>query len=280
MHRLRDARNRERAWWFVEGFFPALLLTVLAGLATSVGGAIGVLGRGDSRRMLSLGLGFSAGVMLYVSLFELLPAGQESLVAEFGESGGGWAMLGAFLAGILVIAVIDRMVPEAVNPHEPVEMDAHPEHRKHALLRIGFFTAGALALHNFPEGFATLIAGLQQPEIALPVAIAIAIHNVPEGLAVAVPIYQASKSRAKAFWWATLSGVAEPVGAVAGFLLLQPFLSDALMGAVFAAIAGIMVFVSLDELLPAAEKHGEHHLAVYGMVGGMAVMGASLVMMG
>ena len=274
------ARIALRKMVVMDPFWPALLLTVIAGLATSIGAGIGVMGRANSPRTLALGLGFSAGVMLYVSLFELLPEGQAALVSEFGEHSGGWVMLGAFLGGIAVVAVIDRMVPEAVNPHEPASGDAVPQAYRHALLRTGLFTAGALALHNFPEGFATLIAGLQQPEIALPVAVAIAIHNIPEGLAVAVPIVQATGSRARAFWWASLSGVAEPVGAVVGYLLLRPYLSDALMGSMFAAIAGVMVFVSLDELLPTAEKYGEHHLAIYGLVGGMGVMGASLVLMG
>lgn len=218
--------------------------------------------------------------MLYVSLVELLPEGQDALSAEFGD-GGGWVMLASFLGGIAVIAVIDRLVPEGVNPHEPVEADGEQgAHHRHALTRTGLITAGALALHNLPEGFATLTAGLQQPEIAVPVAIAIAIHNIPEGLAVALPIMHATGSRARAFWWATLAGLTEPLGAVLGYLLLQPFLSDVMMGSVFAAVAGIMVFVSLDELLPTATKSGEHHLAIYGLVVGMAVMGASLVLMG
>jgi ZIP family zinc transporter len=140
-------------------------------------------------------------------------------------------------------------------------------------------TALALGIHNFPEGFATFVSGLQSPEIAISVAIAIALHNIPEGLAVAVPVYQASGSRKKAFTWATVSGLAEPAGAIVGYLILFPFLSDSLLGIVFAAVAGVMVFISLDELLPTAEEYGEHHLAIYGLIAGMAVMAVSLVLL-
>ena len=261
----------------VEGIWFALALTVAAGLSTSIGGIIGVLGRPTSTKLMSVGLGFSAGVMIYVSMVEILPKGRDELVAAFGATPGTWWMIVAFFGGIGLIALIDWIVPSAVNPHEPGTIDERA--RRHALMRTGMLTAVALAVHNFPEGFATFIAALQDPYVAIPVAIAIAIHNVPEGLAVAVPVYHATGSRAKGFWWATLSGAAEPAGALVGYLLLMPFLSDALLGVVFAGIAGIMVFISLDELLPTAHEYGEHHWAVYGLVAGMAVMAVSLALM-
>lgn len=258
-------------------FWGALALTIGAGLATAIGGAIGVAGRPTSTRIMSLGLGFSAGVMIYVSFMELLPSGRAQLVVELGETGATWAMIGAFFAGIALIAAIDALVPSAVNPHEPGTVSEH--HRRHALMRTGLLTAAALAIHNFPEGFATLIAALQEPSIAIGVAIAIAIHNIPEGLAVAVPVYQATGSRAKGFGWAAASGLAEPAGALVGFLLLQPLMSPGLLGTVFAGVAGIMVFISLDELLPTAEAYGKHHWAIYGLIAGMAVMAVSLALL-
>lgn len=257
-----------------HSFWLALLLTIGAGLSTAIGGAIGVLGRSDSRRILSLGLGFSAGVMIYVSLMEILPEGHEALAEATGQASGGWWTMAAFFAGIALIALIDRLVPRAINPHEPGTIRARE--RQRALMHTGLLTAVALAAHNFPEGFATFISGLQEPSIAVGVALAIAIHNIPEGLAVAVPVYQATGSRHKGFWAATLSGLAEPAGALVGYALLAPVLSPALLGVIFAAIAGIMVFISIDELLPAAEEYGEHHLAMYGFIAGMAVMALSL----
>lgn len=257
-------------------FWFALLLTVLAGLSTSIGGALGVLGKAKSTALLALGLGFSAGVMIYVSLVEILPKGREQLVEAMGEIPGNWVTLLAFFAGIAAIAIIDQVVPESINPHEPGTVDDHE--RRRALMHTGLLTAIALGVHNFPEGFATFIAALQEPEVALAVALAIAIHNIPEGLAVAVPVYQATGSRAKGFWYATSSGMAEPAGALIGYLVLAPFMSPALMGVVFAGIAGIMVFISIDELLPTAEEHGEHHVAIYGFVAGMGIMAISLVM--
>lgn len=254
-----------------------LLLTLLAGLATSIGGALGLAGRGDSRRTMSVGLGFSAGVMIYVSLVEILPKGRDSLVSEYGETVGNWAMLLAFFGGIAVIALIDQLVPEEINPHEPGTVDDRA--RQRALMRTGMLTAVALGIHNFPEGFATFAAAIQDPKIGVAVAVAIAIHNIPEGLAVSVPVYQATGSRMKAMRWATISGLAEPAGAIIGYLILMPFISDGLFGIVFAAVAGVMVFISLDELLPTAEEFGEHHWAIYGLIAGMAVMGVSLVLL-
>lgn len=259
-----------------EGFWVALGLTAMAGLSTSIGGAVGVLGRAKSTRLLALGLGFSAGVMIYVSLVEILPKGREHLVAAHGPVSGNWWTIVAFFVGIAVIGIIDRLVPETINPHEPGTVD--DQARSRALMHTGLLTAMALAIHNFPEGFATFIAALQEPQVGLAVAVAIAIHNIPEGLAVAVPVHQATGSRAKGFWWATLSGLAEPAGALIGYLLLFRLISESLLGLVFAGIAGIMVFISIDELLPTAEEYGEHHWAIYGVVAGMAVMAVSLVL--
>ncbi|HEX7349375.1 zinc transporter ZupT [Brachybacterium sp.] len=273
----------------------AFLLTLVAGAATSIGAALGVLGRGTSPKMLAGGLGLSAGVMLYVSFVELMPEG--ALVLSGGEevsaSGGAYAVL-SFFAGIALIAVLDRLVPEAVSPHEfsgrmdgshgraevrePDEQAADRALRAR-LLRTGAVTAAALALHNVPEGFATFVAALQAPEIAIPVVAAIALHNIPEGLAVAVPVRRATGSRSKAFWLASMTGLAEPVGAVLGYLLLAPLLSGDAMGAILAGVAGVMVFVSLDELLPAAEETGEHHTVIYSLIAGMAIMALTLIVL-
>ena len=252
-------------------------LTLLAGLSTSIGAGIAVSKRHAGPAFMAAALGLSAGVMLYVSFMEILPTGLEQLTDAFGgKKAGTWAVVLAFFVGIAIIAVIDRIVPEEINPHEPATTEE--EARRKRLMKTGVFTACALAFHNFPEGFATFLAGLEDPRIAIPVAVAIAIHNIPEGIAVAVPLWEATGSRAKAFWWATVSGLAEPVGAAVGFVLLLPLMGPATMGFSFAAIAGIMVFISLDELLPTAEETGEHHHAIYGLIAGMAVMALSLLM--
>lgn len=252
-------------------------LTLLAGLSTSIGAGIAVSKRHAGSAFMAAALGLSAGVMLYVSFMEILPTGLEQLTDAFGgKKAGTWAVVLAFFVGIAIIAVIDRIVPEEINPHEPATTEE--EARRKRLMKTGVFTACALAFHNFPEGFATFLAGLEDPRIAIPVAVAIAIHNIPEGIAVAVPLREATGSRAKAFWWATVSGLAEPVGAAVGFVLLLPLMGPATMGFSFAAIAGIMVFISLDELLPTAEETGEHHHAIYGLIAGMAVMALSLLM--
>ncbi|HST72354.1 MULTISPECIES: zinc transporter ZupT [Kocuria] len=253
----------------------ASALTLFAGLATGVGSFLALMTKRTDAKFLSVSLGFSAGVMIYVSMIEIFVKAQRALVAELGDRGGAWATVGGFFAGIALIAVIDRLVPARANPHEfPHDDDG----RSRRLMRMGMLTAVAIALHNFPEGFATFVSALQEPSVAIPVAVAIALHNIPEGISVSVPIYHATGNRRKAFTWSFLSGLAEPAGGILGYLLLRPFLTDALFGVVFAGVAGIMVFVSLDKLLPTAREYGEHHLSIYGLIAGMALMALSLLL--
>lgn len=260
-------------------------LTVFAGLATGVGSAIAFFAKKTNTKFLSLALGFSAGVMIYVSMVEIFVKAKDALTAELGASQGYWATTLAFFGGIALIAIIDKFVPSFENPHEmPSTGDLdnlqhdQVDGQKQELLRMGMFSALAIAIHNFPEGLATFTSALQDPTLGISIAVAIAIHNVPEGIAVSVPLYYATGSKAKAFKWSFLSGLSEPVGAAIGFLILMPFMSDVVYGVLFASVAGIMVFISLDELLPTAEKYGEHHLAIYGLIAGMAVMALSLLL--
>ncbi|MGI0542669.1 zinc transporter ZupT [Corynebacterium aquatimens] len=252
-------------------------ISLFAGLSTGLGGLIVALKRHPGERFLAAALGFSAGVMIYISLMELLPSGLDELA---GAGLGGSEVWGtvAFFAGIALIAVIDRVVPEDINPHEIAAESGSPASIAR-MRKVGLMTALAIAIHNFPEGFATFFVALADPQVAVPIAVAIAIHNIPEGVAVAVPIREATGSKSKAAWWATISGLAEPLGALVGFALLQPFIGPVALGVAFAAIAGIMVFVSVDKLLPTAIQTGRHHAAVYGLVGGMAIMALSLLLL-
>lgn len=214
--------------------------------------------------------------MIYVSMIEIFPEAKSSLSVSLGENAGTLITSAAFISGMLLIGLIDKFIPEDSNPHEihGVESSGHQEKTK--LMRTGLFTALAISIHNFPEGLATFVSALQEPSVAIPIVVAIAIHNIPEGMAVSVPIYYATGSRKRAFWLSLASGLAEPIGAVIGYLVLLPFMDETVHGVLFAAVAGIMVFISLDELLPTARAYGEHHLSIYGMVAGMSVMAISL----
>ena len=260
----------------LKTILSAFVLTMLAGLSTGIGGMMVFFTKKTDVRFLAVMLGFSAGVMIYVSLAEIFPQAQALLGASFGEKHGMLHTILAFFGGMLIIAVIDKLIPCEENPHEfacPVE--GRPQHAAR-LKRTGVITALVIALHNLPEGIATFVSGTQSASFALPIVFAIAIHNVPEGVSVAMPIYYATGSRRVALRYALLSGLAEPVGALIAYLILLPFMNDALFGLLFAGVAGIMVFISLDELLPSAETYGEHHLNMYGLVAGMAVMALSL----
>ena len=151
-------------------------------------------------------------------------------------------------------------------------------HKNEKLMRMGLMSALAIAIHNFPEGLATFTSALKDPSLGIVIAVAIAIHNIPEGFAVSVPIYYATGSRKKAFWYSLLSGLSEPVGALVGFLLFSRFFNDVTFGVLFAFVAGIMVFISLDELLPTAREYGESHTSIYGLVSGMMVIAISLLL--
>ena len=229
-----------------------LLMTLGAGLATGIGSAIAFFTRRTNKRLLSFSLGLSGGVMIYVSFVELFQQSQLALTAEWGQRPGTAMTVLCFFAGILLIGIIDRLVPSVENPHEAhrvEEMEEQPRNPK--LMRMGVMTALAIAIHNFPEG-----------------------------IAVSVPIYYATGDRVKAFRLSLLSGVAEPVGALLAWLVLMPFMSTTLMGCILAGVAGIMVFISIDELLPAAREYGEAHISIYGVVTGMAVMAVSLLLLG
>ena len=260
--------------------FFALGLTVFAGLSTGIGSLMAFFSKKFNPKFLAGSLGFSAGVMIYVSFIEIFVKAKDSLASLYGMKAGYWATVISFFAGIAIIALIDRFVPSFENPHEikNIERQDVDAEKKNRLMRMGLFSALAIGLHNFPEGLATFIGALKDPTLGVSIAVAIAIHNIPEGIAVSVPIYYATSSRRKAFNYSFLSGFAEPIGALAGYFLLKNFFSEATFGLIFASVAGIMVYISLDELLPTAEEYGEHHVAIFGLIAGMAIMALSLVM--
>lgn len=266
----------------------AFILTLLAGLATGIGSIIALKAKTTNKVFLAVSLGFSAGVMVYVSFVEIFQQGIEKIVSESNAHTGNIYAVIAFFAGIAIAALIDHLVPEAENPHEfktdikdfeasVSKIEASKKDNK--LYRVGIMSALALAIHNFPEGIATFVAGLSDPQLGISIAVAVAIHNIPEGIAASVPIYYATNDKKKAFTFSFLSGLAEPVGAIIAYLVLMPFLNATLLGIVFCVVAGIMVFISIDELLPAAHEYGEHHHIIYSFIAGMAIMAISLVLL-
>ncbi|MFR9166547.1 MAG: zinc transporter ZupT [Dysgonomonas sp.] len=254
----------------------AFVLTAIAGLSTGIGSAIALIAKHTNTKFLCASLGFSAGVMIYVSFMEMLPTANHELIGLFGEKKGTFYLILAFFGGIAFINLIDFLIPESVNPHEiqgVEDMDS-----KKGLKRTGIMVALSIAIHNFPEGIATFTSALGSLDVAIPITVAIAIHNIPEGIAVAVPIYHSTGNKKKAFWYSFLSGLAEPFGALIAYLFLLQFWTPMFNGIILAAVSGIMVFISLDELLPSAEKYGKHHISIMGLIAGMLVMAVSLYM--
>ncbi len=262
----------------------AFLLTMFAGLATGIGSFLAFFTKKTNTSVLSISLGFSAGVMIYVSFVEIFFKSQEALVSYYNGSIGEWVTVGSFFLGIFIIAVIDKLVPTYENPHEPrseekldlIKEGNDTENMK--LKRMGMFSALAIAIHNFPEGLATFAAALADPALGLSIAIAIAIHNIPEGISVSVPLYYATGSKKKAFFYSFLSGLSEPLGAMIGYFIFRTFFNDLVFGILFGVVAGIMVYISIDELLPTSRKYGKEHQEIYGFIAGMAVMALSLLL--
>jgi ZIP family zinc transporter len=255
-----------------KNIIPALILTAIAGLSTGIGSAIAYFIRKPKIIYLSFSLGLSAGVMIYVSFMELLPRAIETVTQIWG--------IAAFFIGIAFIGLIDMLIPEAENPHGYKGLnDTTPARVDESLMRTALFTALAIGIHNFPEGLATFGTTLSDVKLGVFIAIAIAIHNIPEGISVSMPIFYATGNKNKAFFYSFLSGIAEPVGAGLGFLILLPFLSQHLLASLLAFIAGIMVYVSLDSLLPMAHRYGHGHTVILGIVLGMLIMAVSLLML-
>lgn len=253
-------------------------VTLFAGLSTGIGSLMAFFSKKFNSKFLAASLGLSAGVMIYVSLAEIFADAKAILCEQYGSKPGYSLTVISFFAGMALIALIDKLVPSFENPHEVKNMEEKPQKDSEKLMRMGLFSALAIAIHNFPEGLATFVGALQDPTLGASIAIAIAIHNIPEGISVSIPIYYATKSKKKACCYSFLSGLAEPAGALIGYFLLRNFLTETTLGIIFASVAGIMVYISLDELLPTAEEYGEHHIAIFGLITGMAVMALSLIL--
>ena len=265
----------------------AFAVTLAAGLATGIGSAIAFFATTTNKAFFAISMGFSAGVMIYLSFVEILPKANEYIASDTSTIAASAIATTALIGGMVLMAFLDFLVPSAANPHENTDveiMDSKSFEAKEyatknkALLRTGVVTALAIAMHNFPEGLATFLLVLDDPAVGIALAIAVAMHNIPEGIAVSVPVYFATGSKRKAFRYSFLSGLSEPAGAVIGYLLLAPFLSDFLLGVIFAGVGGVMIFLAIDTLLPTARNSDRGHLSVYGVIAGILVMAVSLIL--
>jgi zinc transporter, ZIP family len=267
-------------WFEPTGFWLALFVCIGAAAATILGGLSVFGSKKPDPRILAFGLAFAGGAMVYVSLVEIFAKSQTAFIEVFGTHNGYAFATLSFFIGVALIVFIDRLIP---NPHASLDSVATSssiasEHDKKYIANVGLLAALAITAHNFPEGMATFFATLDNPSIGAPLAIAIAVHNIPEGVSIAIPVYFATGSRKKALLACTISALAEPVGALLGYAVLAPFLSQTVYGVIFGVIAGVMVFLAIDELLPAARRYSKGHETVYGIVTGMALLALSLVL--
>ena len=261
----------------IENWQVPLLMTTLAGLATLIGGFITFFVNKNNLKVLSLGLGFSAGVMIFVSFTEILTSAGDLLKGYFPKSYA-WIVFAGFIIGVIISKIIDVFIPDHVDEEmfsktgDTVKSHAH-------IKRAGLLTAIAIAIHNFPEGLGTFLVTSQDLTIGVSVAIAIALHNIPEGIAVALPIYHATGKKRKAIWYSFWTGMTEPIGAVIGLLLLTWFLPQMFVGFLMAIVVGIMIYIAFDTLLPLSHEYGDWHYAITGIMSGIMVIWASLLLL-
>ena len=252
-----------------------LILTLLAGMSTLLGGFVTFFIKRNNLKALSVGLGFSAGVMVYVSLSELISQAAVMMEVYYSVTLAKAMTFGGFFIGIIVAVLIDYFIPDHI---EGDFLGGNTRHqRRHKIKRAGLITAIAVALHNFPEGMATFLVSSQNLALGVPVAIAIAIHNIPEGIAIALPIFHSTGKKRLAVLYSFLSGISEPIGGLLGVLLLKTVMGEEMVGFMTSAVAGIMVYLSFDTLLPLAREYGENHHVIIGIIAGMLVMGFSLI---
>lgn len=259
----------------------SLGLTTLVGLSMGAGSLLSFFVKETNKRFLALSLSFSAGIMIYVSFMAILPEGMELIESYFGEHNK-FIALGGFFGGMLITAIVEKLVHKFgghIHGHDDHDDHDH-EHHHHEngehLSKLGLMSAIAIAIHNLPEGLAIFTAGLKDITVAIPIAAAVILHNIPLSIAISVPIYYSTGSKKKAFLYSFLVGLCQPLGAIIGYMVLSRFFNDLTFGILFSVVAGIMIFVSLDELLPSSQKYEDHHISVYGAIAGMMVMALSM----
>lgn len=260
----------------MQNYHLALFMTFLAGLATVLGGMITFIVKRSNMKVLSVGLGFSAGVMIFISFTDILQ-NAISLLTKHYPNNAEWVTFFGFLFGIGIAILIDYFIPDHIE--DDLFQQGNTHYSKHKIKRAGLITAIAICVHNFPEGIATFFVSTQSLTLGATVAIAIALHNIPEGIAVALPIYHATGKKRLAILYSFLSGISEPIGAVIGFFVLKMFLPAYAIGFMFAAVGGIMVYISFDTLLPLSREYGDDHYSVFGIISGIFIIWLSLLIL-
>ena len=251
---------------FDKSALIALAFSGLAGLTTLLGAVIVFFFNKKSEKLITVSLAFAAGVMVCVSFAELYPEGRQLLALRYGNTFGTLAATAGFLGGILMAVILDKLVPH----EEYSESTGEKGHKD--LFRVGFISMLAMAMHNLPEGIATFMSSYQSVSLGIPIAIAIALHNIPEGITVAMPVYYATGSKAKAFKYCLISGMTEPLGALLAFFVLRPFITGVTLGAIYCFISGVMVYITIEELIPSSRQYSHNHAALLATFAGIIVM--------
>lgn len=254
----------------------SLGLTTIVGLTMGLGSLLSYLVKKTNKEFLSLSLSFSAGIMIYTAFMAILPEGIHLLEDGLGEPGY-YIALAAFFGGMFLTALVEKIVHKFGGHYHHHHGEGHHEHEhNHHTSNLGILSAIAIAIHNLPEGLAIYTTGLKDISLAIPIAIGVILHNIPLSIAITMPIFYATGSRKRGFLYSLIVGLCQPLGAVIGHLVLSNFLNDTLNGILFSIVGGIMIFISLDELLPISRQDDDHHLGIYVTILGMIVMALAM----
>lgn len=237
----------------------AFLISTIAGMSTLLGGIIIFLNIKENKiqKFISFCLAFSIAIMIGISITDLIPSSFFNILFNFKLSKAIFIILLSFIIGVVTVLFINKLMDKQDS---------------NSLYKLGILSMFALMLHNFPEGIATFIGSVQDEALGIKLSLAIMFHNIPEGISIAVPIYYATGSKKKALYNTFLSGLAEPLGALLAYIFLKNYITDVMISIVLLFVAGIMITLSIQEMLPKALSYKENKFIYLGLFIGILLL--------
>lgn len=237
----------------------AFIITTLAGLSTLFGMIPILFTIRNKEKLITFALSFSAGVMITVSILDLIPESVHYLLVSNKLFPSVILSFIFITLGIICSNFIDK------------EMETGQKYSS-KLYKLGLISMLAIMMHNIPEGIATFLSYEKNTSLGITLAISIALHNIPEGISIAIPIFYATGKKRKAFFYTFLSALSEPLGALLAYFFLSKFITPMLMGLLLSMIAGIMIHISCYELLPNAKSSRDSRTFIQAFLLGVFIM--------
>lgn len=236
----------------------AFILSSLAGFSTLIG-FLFIFVKKDLNRVVSSALGFASGVMFTISIVDLLPNSYLLIIQKYSIIYSIFLSLTGFLIGIILSSIVDKKIENKSN-------------NSIKLYKLGLITMLVIIIHNIPEGIATYITTTNNSKLGIVLTLAIALHNIPEGISISIPIYYSTNSKFKSFIYTLISGISEPLGALICYLFLYKYISNTILGVIYACIAGMMINISINELYNEAKKYNKKNTILFVLIGSIIMI--------